>query len=218
MMTLGGDPVFAANCSGGSAVGRQAWLMSWRRVSTFVAVAVCATSVVAAKQEVGAQSPAGACDLVTAAAVSVAVGETVTVITTARSPKSLCAFQKIPTDMHVTTEAFQPHSRAVAVTLFDAATMSDPKVGSTIARVGCRTTLDACQKALKDRSPQELYLAQPHGSVGCSVMPNCFVSADGIAWGMNGGKVVAISVIAGGNSAPNPAMELTILKSAAAKL
>lgn len=192
--------------------------MSWRWVSTFVVAAVCATLVVAAKQEAGAHSPPGACDLATAAAVSAAVGETVTVITTSRSPKSLCAFQKIPSDVHVTTAAFQPHSRVVAVTLFDAATMSDPRVGSTIARVGCRTTLDVCQKALTDRSPQELYLAQPRGPMACPVMPNCFVSTDGIVWGMNGGNVVAISVHAGGNDATNPAMALTILKSAAAKL
>jgi hypothetical protein len=167
-----------------------------------------------------AQSPTAACDLVTAAAVSAAVGETVHQVTTARSPKSLCAFQSFPADPHVTTAAFQPHSRGVTVALFDAATIGDPKVGSTVARVGCRTTLAACQKALRDRSPQELYAAQPHGSPACLVLPTCFVSSDGVVWAMHGGDVVAVHVIAGTASgiAPNPAMALAVLKSIRSKL
>ena len=105
-------------------------------------------------------APKAACELVSAAAVSTAVGEQVQLMTTSRSPKSLCVFGNFPRDVHATTKDWQPHFRSVTVALFNAATMSDRKVGSTMARVGCRTVVAKCQKALADRSPEELYNAE----------------------------------------------------------
>ncbi|HXN09315.1 MAG TPA: hypothetical protein VN860_06600 [Candidatus Acidoferrales bacterium] len=170
-------------------------------------------------------APKGACELVSAAAVSAAVGEEVQVISTARSPKSLCAFANFPKDAHATTAQWQPHFRGVTVALFNAATMSDPKVGSIIAKVGCRTVLAQCQKALTDRSPEELYNAQPRGAYKCAKSyARCFVSTDSVVWAMQTGNVVAIMVIKGsdaggtGGAVPSPVMALSIYQSFAAGL
>jgi hypothetical protein len=169
-------------------------------------------------------APKAACELVSAAAVSAAVGEQVQVMTTARSPKSLCVFGNFPKDVHATTAQWQPHFRGVTVALFNAATMSDPKVGSTMARVGCRTVVAKCQKALADRSPEELYNAQPRGAACKKTYSRCFVDADGaVVWAMQTGNVVAImvikgSVLPGTETVPSPIMALTVYSKFAAGL
>jgi len=169
-------------------------------------------------------SPKSACDLVSAAAVSAAVGEQVQRVSTAASPTSLCAFGNFPKDIHATTAQFQPHARSVTVALFNAATMSDPKVGSIIARVGCRTVLAKCQKALADRSPEELYNAQPRGAQCKKAYARCFVDATGaVVWAMQSGNVVAIMVIRGSTlegaqTVPSPIMALSVYANFAAGL
>jgi hypothetical protein len=191
---------------------------------TIIAGAVLALVLAGGPPPASGSAPKAACELVSAAAVSAAVGEQVQVISTARSPKSLCAFANFPKDVHVTTKQWQPHFRGVTVALFNAATMSDPKVGSTIARVGCRTVLAKCQKALADRSPEELYNAQPRGATCKKTYARCFVDADGaVVWAMQTGNVVAImvikgSVLEGQETVPSPVMALGIYQSFAAGL
>jgi hypothetical protein len=128
-----------------------------------------------------------------------------------------------PHDPHATTAQWQPHFRSVTVALFNAATMSDPKVGSTVARVGCRTVVAKCQKALADHSPQELYNAQPRGAQCKKAYARCFFDADGaVVWAMQTGNVVAISVIKGsvleGQATPAPIMAFTVYMNFAARL
>jgi hypothetical protein len=183
-----------------------------------IIVAGAALALVLAGQSLAASgsSPKAACELVSAAKVSAAVGEQVQVVSTAASPKSLCAFANFPKDPHVTTKAWQPHARNVTVALFNAATMSDPKVGSVIARVGCRTVLAKCQKALADRSPEELYNAQPRGAKCKKAYARCFVSGDGaVVWAMQSGNVVAVlvmkgSVLSDNETVPSPIMAFVI--------
>ncbi len=169
-------------------------------------------------------APKAACELVSAAAVSTAVGEQVQLMTTSRSPKSLCVFGNFPRDVHATTKDWQPHFRSVTVALFNAATMSDRKVGSTMARVGCRTVVAKCQKALADRSPEELYNAQPRGAACKKTYARCFVDADGaVVWAMQTGNVVAImvikgSVLPGTETVPSPIMALSVYSNFAAGL
>jgi len=170
-------------------------------------------------------APKRACELVSAAAVSAAVGEQVQLTSTARTPKSLCTFGNWPKDVRATTKQWQPHFRSVTVALFNAATMSDPKVGSTVARVGCRTVLAKCQKALLDRSPEELYDAQPRGAQCKKAYARCFVDADGnVVWAMQTGNVVAVMVIIGsdlegsGGTLPSPVRALSVYGTFAAGL
>jgi hypothetical protein len=184
---------------------------------------VLAFAMLAGMPPASGSAPTGACDLVSAAAVSAAVGEQVQVITTARSPKSLCAFANFPKDPQATTKEFQPHARNVTVVLLNAATMSDPKVGSSIARVGCRNVLAQCQKALADRSPEEMYNAQPRGAYKCpTAYARCFVSDSNVVWAMQTGNVVAIMVVKGsaaeetGGTVVSPVMALAIYQSFAA--
>ncbi len=157
-----------------------------------------------------------ACELVSAEAVSSIVGETVVIISSARSPKSLCTFTHFPQDPYVTTQEFQPHYRSVVVALFTAETMRQAGVGSVVATVGCRSVVPQCQKAITDDSPAELYNAQGRGLYHCQTKhPSCFMSLypDDVMWAMQGGEVVAIRVISGSQSGytPSPTMELGIL-------
>jgi hypothetical protein len=190
-----------------------------------LALASIALALLAGPPAASGSAPKGACELVSAAAVSAAVGEVVQLTSTARTPKSLCTFGNFPKDAHATTAEWQPHFRSVTVALFNAATMSDPKVGSTIARVGCRTVLAKCQKALADRSPEELYNAQPRGAQCKKVYARCFVDADGnVVWAMQTGNVVAVMVIIGtslegsGGAVPSPVRALSVYGTFAAGL
>ena len=171
--------------------------MGFSNLGIGIAGAFALVIAVAAPPAFGS-APTSACDLVSAAAVSAAVGEQVQLVSTARTPKSLCMFMNFPKDPHATTKDWQPHFRSVTVALFNAATMSDPKVGSSMARVGCRTVVAKCQKALADRSPEELYNAQPRGAQCKKTYARCFFDADGAAvWAMQTGNVVAITVVKG---------------------
>jgi hypothetical protein len=148
---------------------------------------------------VAAATPAAACDLTTAAAVSAAVGQAVMQTTTASSPKALCSFNHFAAD-----------GRVVKIGLFNAATMSDPKVGGVVAQFGCRTTIAECQKALADHSPGELFALQPSASANCSVGAKCVFAGNGAVWAMQGSDVVAIFVVSAG--VPDQTMALAVLK------
>jgi hypothetical protein len=101
--------------------------------------------------------------------------------------------------------------------------MSDPKIGSTVARVGCRTVVAKCQKALADRSQEELYNAQPRGALCKKTYARCFFDGDGAAlWAMQTGNVVAIVVVRGWTAdtepSPSPIMAFTVYSKFAAGL
>lgn len=146
-----------------------------------------------------AAGPTGACALTTASAVSAAVGQAVIQTTTERSPKALCSF-----------DHFASAGRVVKIGLFNAATMSDPKIGGVVGEFGCRTTITQCQKALADRSPDALYALQPAALASCSQTAKCVVTSSGVVWAMHGGDAVSIFVVAG--TEPDRTMALAVLK------
>jgi hypothetical protein len=180
-------------------------------IARFAAVALSLALVAFVRGPGFADAPAAACTLTTAAAVSAVVGQPVTTMTTALSPRSLCSYSHFPSDPNATTQAAEPLLRIVKIGLFDATTIGDPKIGGVVAEFGCRQTLAQCEKALTDRSPRELYAAQPHGPAPCSQTAHCIVTDQGVVWAMEGGDVVAIVVVAG--TSPNSAMALSVLKS-----
>jgi hypothetical protein len=180
-------------------------------IAKFAAIALLLTIVAFVRVPVSADAPAAACTLTTAAAVSAAVGQPVTTMTTGLSPRSLCSFSHFPTDPHESTQSAEPQLRMVNIGLFNSTTINDPKIGGVVGQFGCRQTLAQCEKALTDRSPRELYAAQPHGPATCSQTATCLVTDQGVVWAMQGSDVIAIVVVAG--TSPNSAMALAILKS-----
>jgi hypothetical protein len=166
----------------------------------FAAATLSLSIVCVANVPAEAAAPGGACELTTAVAVSAAVGQAVMQTTTAASPKSLCSFNHFAAD-----------GRVVKIGLFNAATMTGPKIGGVLSQFGCRTTIAECQKALADRSPGELYALQPPGSAPCTQTPKCLITSNGVVWAMQGADVVAIFVVVAGTP-PDQTMALAVLK------
>jgi hypothetical protein len=169
-------------------------------MNLFAAATLSLSVFCAANVPAEAAAPAGACELTTAVAVSAAVGQAVIQTTTAASPKALCSF-----------DHFSADGRVVKIGLFNAATMTDPKIGGVVGQFGCRAAITECQKAIADRSPSELYALQPQGPVPCTQTPKCLITSNGVVWAMQGADVVAIFVVVAG-SAPDQTMALAVLK------